>query len=75
MVYHPGKSNIVDPLSRLCSNKNSAKPLPEQIKQVVEYSCPVAVKISEIKKLSENGEDVRKVKDGIQNFPTGALLT
>lgn len=66
IIYHPGKNNIADPLSRLCkTTENTPFGNNDCIQQLVEYSRPVAVTLNEIKENSETDEDILKLKTGI----------
>lgn len=67
--YKPGKSNIADPLSRLCTLKNEpkAKEGDDYVHQIAEYARPRAVSMTEIKMHSEEDEEIRKVKKGVYN--------
>lgn len=66
MVYRPGKTNIADSLSRLCRN-TYAEPFDNEnyINSIVENSCPVAIPLTDIKKHSEEDEEICKVKEGL----------
>lgn len=64
--YKPGKSNIADPLSRLCINANHFKAKSdEHVHNIVENARPRAVSIAEIKRYSEEDAEILKVKKGI----------
>lgn len=67
IIYRPGKTNIADPLSRLCQNKQPTSPnySYDPVYQIVEYSRPVAVSLIEIKEASERDEEINKIKKGI----------
>nr|CAH7764201.1 unnamed protein product [Callosobruchus chinensis] len=61
-----GKSNIADPLSRLCTNVKSAPfEKDEHVRRIVESSMPVAVSLSEIQQLSKTDEEILQVKEGL----------
>lgn len=66
IVFRPGKSNIADPLSRLCQTD----PIPFDnhnfVYHVVEYSKPIAVTLNEIRENSENDDEVGKIITGIK---------
>lgn len=64
VVYRPGKTNIADPLSRLCVNeiKCTSFDEDEHIQQIVEYSRPVAISLSDIAKYSKSDLEILKVK-------------
>ncbi|KMQ92700.1 hypothetical protein RF55_7276 [Lasius niger] len=66
VVYRPGKTNIADPLSRLCRS-TYAEPFDNEnyINLIVENSCPVAIPLTDIKKHSEEDEEICKVKEGL----------
>lgn len=66
VIYRPGKSNIADPLSRLCKGTSGNLFNDEtHINRIVEYSRPVAVSLKEIKKHSEEDEEITKTREGI----------
>nr|CAH7764203.1 unnamed protein product [Callosobruchus chinensis] len=66
VIYRPGKSNIADPLSRLCTNVKSAPfEKDEHVRRIVESSMPVAVSLSEIQQLSKTDEEILQVKEGL----------
>lgn len=67
IVYCTGKSNIADPLSRLCQ-KSTSVPFEEDvnyIQKVVEYSRPVALPLSDIELASSEDDDFKLVKEGL----------
>ncbi|XP_029166467.1 uncharacterized protein K02A2.6-like isoform X1 [Nylanderia fulva] len=68
VIYQPGKSNIADPLSRLCKT-NTLKPFDNEnyINQIVEYSTPIAVPLKEIEAASSIDGEILKVKNGVYN--------
>ncbi|XP_011858920.1 PREDICTED: uncharacterized protein K02A2.6-like [Vollenhovia emeryi] len=64
--YKPGKTNIADPLSRLC--KYSINPQAgndKYVHQIVEYARPHAIPMSDIGKHSEEDPEICSVKKGI----------
>ncbi|XP_045452155.1 uncharacterized protein K02A2.6-like [Melitaea cinxia] len=64
--YKPGKSNIADPLSRLCEYANYPKAKSdEHVHQIVENARPRAVSMADIKRYSEEDVEILKVKKGI----------
>lgn len=66
--YKPGKTNIADPLSRLCPYINHSKlKSDEHVHQIVENARPRAVSMAEIKMQSEQDLEIKKVKKGIYN--------
>lgn len=67
--YKPGKTNIADPLSRLCkySDIMMKTKRDEHVHQIVENARPRAVSMAEIKIQSEGDPEIRKVKKGIYN--------
>ncbi|KAG7303117.1 hypothetical protein JYU34_013146 [Plutella xylostella] len=69
VVYKPGKSNIADPLSRLCDLPD--RPVPEMrdnhVHQIVEFTRPKAVSMQEIIDSSGHDQEIKKVKAGIFN--------
>nr|CAI5858972.1 unnamed protein product [Callosobruchus analis] len=69
VIYRPGKNNIADPLSRLCStNCNEPNPFEshDYVQNIVEYSRPIAVSIKEIKECSETDNEILKIRDGFE---------
>lgn len=68
VVYKPGKSNIADPLSRLCTNQNSASFDSEyHINQIVQYARPTALSLKSISEASKSDKDFILVRDGLHN--------
>lgn len=66
--YKPGKTNIADPLSRLCKySEYSANKNDEHVHHIVENARPKAVSMADIEMHSEEDEEIRKVKKGIYN--------
>ncbi|CAH2105722.1 unnamed protein product [Euphydryas editha] len=66
--YKPGKSNIADPLSRLCKYANYPKiKSDEHVHQIVENARPRAVSMTEIRIHSKEDMEILKVKKGIYN--------
>lgn len=66
IIYKPGKSNIADPLSRLCvGNKKEKFDITNHVNQIVEYARPVAVPLQDIERFSENDDEITKVKQGL----------
>lgn len=68
VIYRPGKSNIADTIYRLCKT-SSSEPFDSEnyINQIVSYSRPIAVPLSEIKGCSARDEEILKVKEGVFN--------
>lgn len=68
VIYQPGKTNIADPISRLCLLPKSIPTSKENyIHQIVDITRPVAVSLKEIMDFSKQDEEIQKVKDGIYN--------
>lgn len=70
IVYRPGKSNIADPLSRLCSSEYSSvdylcEGIDNYINQIIEHSRPIAVPLEDIKKNSSQDTEITKVRQGL----------
>ncbi|KAG7300079.1 hypothetical protein JYU34_015614 [Plutella xylostella] len=66
VIYRPGKSNIADPLSRLCKLPDVMPPTQDShIHQIVEYNRPVAVSLKEIAESSAEDQEIKKVNEGI----------
>lgn len=68
VIYRPGKSNIADSLSRLCSSE-VPKPFDNEnyINQIVEHSRPIAVSKKEIEAASAIDDELLKVKRGVHS--------
>lgn len=67
VIYKPGKTNIADPLSRLCvSNaKNESKGGDEYVHQIVEQARPKAIALREITEASINDKEIADVRKGV----------
>lgn len=67
IIYRPGKSNIADPLSRLCvkNNQEAFDDSPNHVNQIVEFSRPVAVPLKDIERCSEDDDEISKVKQAL----------
>lgn len=66
IVYRPGKSNIADPLSRLCvKNHREDFDKTDHVNQIVEYARPVAIPLQEIERVSAQDPEISKVKEGL----------
>lgn len=66
VVYKPGKTNIADPLSRLCYySDNPPKGEDQHVQQIVENSRPVAIPMSSIVAYSEKDQEICNVKKGV----------
>lgn len=63
--YKPGKTNIADPLSRLCKNSDSRPANNDYVHQIVKLASPCAVSLSDIMTHSESDLEINKVKKGI----------
>ncbi|XP_049880106.1 uncharacterized protein K02A2.6-like [Pectinophora gossypiella] len=66
--YKPGKTNIADPLSRLCkySEQHHQKTI-DYVHQIVQLARPNAISMQAIVKESENDAEISLVKNGIYN--------
>lgn len=70
VIYKPGKSNIADPLSRLCRNTSPEKhPLEDEhhVNQIVQYARPVALSLKAIIEASNDDEEFKLVKEALIN--------
>lgn len=66
IVYRPGKTNIADPLSRLCNiTEPHAFDDDNYVNLVINQSCPTAVSLQEIKDASQNDIELKRVKEGV----------
>lgn len=63
--YKPGKSNIADPLSRLCKSSFVGKVDDDHVHQIVQVARPQAIPMSDIDKHSEIDSEIISVKEGI----------
>lgn len=66
VIYKPGKTNIADPLSRLCTH-TELPPTGEDahVHQIVEQSRPQAVTMTDIKEVSGTDQEIKDVKKGL----------
>ncbi|XP_055907549.1 uncharacterized protein K02A2.6-like [Eupeodes corollae] len=78
IIYKPGKSNIADPLSRLCIvdpiiKKNFDS--EEHVHHIASNSVPKAFTLKEIDRISENDQEILRVKEGMyeQNWNKDVL--
>lgn len=69
IVYSPGKKNIADPLSRLCSGDQSPRPFDDEnyLNLVIEHSRPTAITLSELKQACEKDSELELVKNGVNH--------
>lgn len=68
VIYKPGKTNIADPLSRLCKEPPTIPKAEENyIHHVVESLRPIAVSMKEITDCSAQDPEILKVKEGLYN--------
>lgn len=67
IVYKPGKHNIADPLSRLCSNTATPRSFDDDnyVNLVVSQSCPTAITLTELKQESDADCELQLVKTGV----------
>lgn len=65
--YKPGKTNIADPLSRLCIDFDQPIHSSEDnyVHQIVELARPCAISMQQIVKESESDQEITKIKNGI----------
>lgn len=68
VVYKPGKTNIADCLSRLCTT-NIIQPFEDEhhINQIVEYARPCAIGMDEIAEESAQDKDIQLVKEALHS--------
>lgn len=65
VIYKPGKSNIADPLSRLCANpyvQKSSLDLEHHVNQIVQYARPIALSLKSIIEASNEDHELNLVK-------------
>lgn len=65
--YKPGKSNIADPLSRLCKDYDRIPVGNDYVHQILQLAIPQAVSVHDIIKSSESDIEITNVKKGIYN--------
>lgn len=66
VIYKPGKTNIADPLSRLCSHSvSSIQEEDVHVHQIVENSRPVTISMEDIIDSSKNDQEICNVKKGV----------
>lgn len=66
--YRPGKTNVADPLSRLCKLATNPTAIYEDYTiNVIELTRPVAISLQEITEHSKQDLEIQKVKEGIYN--------
>lgn len=67
VIYKPGKTNIADPLSRLCISESVCEPKgdEEYVHQVVEQARPKAIALEDITQASLNDREISNVKKAI----------
>lgn len=65
VIYRAGKSNIADPLSRLCVQTTQKSFDEDCTQRIVEESLPRAVRLEEIIEYSGVDEEIQKVKLGV----------
>lgn len=69
VVHIPGKSNIADPLSRLCITQKHPSfddHMEHYIHQLTTYSLPIAVSYSEMKTCSTEDQEIQKVTNALK---------
>lgn len=69
IVYNPGKNNIADPLSRLCTIDETPEPFDDDnyINLVVEQSRPIAISQSELRQACKEDKEFNLVRNGVYN--------
>lgn len=66
--YSPGKTNIADPLSRLCEVATNPTALFEDhVQAITESARPVAIPLEEITECSLGDAEIQKVREGLYN--------
>ncbi|XP_046964591.1 uncharacterized protein K02A2.6-like [Vanessa cardui] len=64
--YRPGKTNIADPLSRLCKLAINPKAIyDDYVSSITEMARPVAIPLQEISECSRQDSEIQKVKEGL----------
>lgn len=70
VIYKPGKSNIVDPLSRLVKyQEDTTEGTDEYVSWITAYSEPKAIKFNEISSESKIDESIQAVKRALNDHP------
>ncbi|CAK1599301.1 unnamed protein product [Parnassius mnemosyne] len=69
VIYKPGKSNIADPLSRLCTTsiQNSSFEDEHHVNQIVQHARPIALSLKSIIEASNDDDEFKLVKDALMN--------
>ncbi|XP_038221597.1 uncharacterized protein K02A2.6-like [Zerene cesonia] len=67
VVYRPGKNNIADPLSRLCTFSHDKGQYRDYVQDIIDYARPIAVSLKDIEEHSRIDDNIQKVKQGIFN--------
>nr|XP_026484830.1 uncharacterized protein K02A2.6-like [Vanessa tameamea] len=67
VIYRPGKNNIADPLSRLCTLKEDSTQYRDYVQDIIDHARPIAVPLKDIEEQSKSDADIQKVKQGIYN--------
>nr|XP_049699503.1 uncharacterized protein LOC110376634 [Helicoverpa armigera] len=67
VIYRPGKNNIADPLSRLCTFKHDETKQKDYVQDIIDHARPIAVSLKDIEEHSKTDIDIQKVKQGIYN--------
>ncbi|CAH2089953.1 unnamed protein product [Euphydryas editha] len=67
VIYRPGKNNIADPLSRLCTFKQDSTQYRDYVQDIIDHARPIAVPLRDIEEHSKTDVDIQKVKQGIYN--------
>lgn len=77
VIYKPGKSNIADPLSRLCvrSSPTDILDVEDYIHKITEYARPIAVSLKSIGMHSKNDPEILSVRKGVYEDQWDDTLT
>lgn len=76
VYYRPGKSNIADPLSRLCTGSpDYSLEDVHHINQIVQYAVPLALTLKSIVEASDNDNEISLVKEALLNNNWNSLVS
>lgn len=67
VIYRPGKNNIADPLSRLCTYNHVKTQYRDYVQDIIDHARPIAVSLKDIEEHSKTDIGIQKVKQGVFN--------
>lgn len=70
VIYKPGKSNVADPLSRLCkssTNETQASSFKDEhhVNQIIQHARPTALSLKSIVEVSNDDKEFKLIKDAL----------